>query len=207
LEDTVVYVEYQLFEERTGDEQIIIRLERPTEGIWTFTLFGDLIVDGRVDLYLPRKDFIKEETVFLQPDPYMTITFPATSIGLISTGAYNHQTGSLYLGSSRGLTRDLELKPNLVAPGVNVIGPLPGNRYGAMTGTSVSAAITAGAAALMLEWGINYGNDPDMDTQKVLNYLIAGATRSDNLIYPNREWGYGKLNLFGTFEALKGYKS
>lgn len=207
LESSLVQVEYQLFEERTGDELIIVRLERPTEGIWTFTLFGDLIVDGRVDAYLPRKDFIKEETVFLAPNPFMTVTFPSTSIGIMTTGAYNGLTGSLYLGSGRGLTRDLELKPDLVAPGVNVVGPIPGNQYGTMTGTSVSAAITAGAAALMLEWGINYGNDADMDTQKVINYLIAGASRTDNRVYPNREWGYGKLNVFGTFEALKGFRS
>ncbi|PKM94574.1 MAG: hypothetical protein CVU84_10950 [Firmicutes bacterium HGW-Firmicutes-1] len=204
LEETTIYVEYQLFEERTGDQHIIVRMEKPTEGIWTITIFGDLIVDGRVDVWLPREGFIKEETVFLMPDPYITVTFPSTSIGLITTGAYNHQSGSLYLSSGRGLTRDVELKPDLVAPGVNVIGPLPGNRFGTMTGTSVSAAITAGAGALLLEWGIVLGNDRNMYTEKVLTYLIRGATRRDNIIYPNREWGYGALNLLGTFEGLKG---
>lgn len=204
LENTLIYVEYQLTEERTGDQHIIVRMEKPTEGIWTVTVFGDLIVDGRIDMWLPREGFIKEDTVFLMPDPYTTVTFPSTSIGLMTVGAYNHQSGSLYLATSRGLTRDLEMKPDLVAPGVNVIGPLPNNRFGTMTGTSVSAAITAGAAALLLEWGIVLENDEDIYTSKVINYLIRGATRKENISYPNREWGYGELNLLGTFESLKG---
>lgn len=207
LENTRLTIIYDLTEERTGDQRIRIRMEEPTEGIWTITVFGDLIVDGRIDAWLPREGFVKPETTFLMPSAYTTVTVPSTSIGLITAGGYNHVTGSLYLGSSRGLTRDLELKPDLVAPAVNVIGPLPGNRFGALTGTSVGAAITAGASALLLEWGIINKNDVDMDTEKVRNYLIRGATRKDSISYPNREWGYGELNLFGTFEALKGYKS
>lgn len=204
LEDTNIYVEYQLNEERTGDQRILVRMENPTEGIWTITVYGDLIVDGRIDVWLPREDFIKEETVFLMPDPYTTVTFPSTSIGLMTVGAYNHQSDSLYLATGRGLTRDFEMKPNLVAPGVNVIGPLPGGRFGTMTGTSIGAAITAGAAALLLEWGIVLNNDEDMYTSKVINYLIRGAKRKENIDYPNREWGYGALDLLGTFESLKG---
>lgn len=204
LEDTNIYVEYQLNEERTGDQRIVVRMEKPTEGIWTITIYGDLIVDGRVDVWLPRDGFIKEGTVFLMPDPYTTVTFPSTSIGLMTVGAYNHQTDSLYLATGRGLTRDMEMKPNLVAPGVNVIGPLPGDRFGTMTGTSVGTAITAGAASLLLEWGIVLENDRDMYTSKVINYLIRGADRKESINYPNREWGYGSLDLLGTFESLKG---
>ena len=206
LEKTKIFVEYQLSEERTGDQVIIVRLEEPTEGIWTLTVFGDLIVDGRFDIWLPREGFIQPETRFLAPDPYTTVTFPSTSIGLITTGAYNHQTQSLFIGSGRGLTRDLELKPELVAPGVNVIGPAPFNLFNAYTGTSVSAAITGGAAALLLEWGIVLENDTEMDTEKVKNYLIRGAERKDTINYPSREWGYGELNLLGTFESLRGQR-
>lgn len=207
LEESRIIVEYDMNEERTGDQVISVRIMRPTEGIWTITLYGDLIVDGRINAWLSREGFINPETAFLMPTAHTTVTFPSTGIGVITVGAYNHQNNSLYIGSGRGLTRDLELKPDLVAPGVNVIGPLPINRFGTMTGTSVSAATTAGAAALLLEWGIAYGNDRDMDTEKVRNYLIRGARRRANISYPNREWGYGELNLLGTFEALRGYRS
>lgn len=204
LERTVINVEYQLSEARTGDEAIFIRMEEPTEGIWTFTVYGDLIVNGRFDVWLPRRDWINPETQFLQPDPYTTVTDPSTTIGVITVGAYNHQSGSLYLPSGRGLTRDKVQKPDLVAPGVGVVGPLPGNRFGPMSGTSVATAISAGAAALLLEWGIVQGNDPIMDTGDVRNYLIRGATRTKAIKYPNREWGYGELNLLGSFEAIRG---
>ncbi|MCT4596412.1 MAG: S8 family peptidase [Vallitalea sp.] len=204
LENTTIYIEYQLSEGRTGDEVIFVRMEQPTEGIWTFSIYGDLIINGRFDVWLPRKDWVEEGTVFLQPDPYTTITDPSSSLGLITAGAYNHETGSLYLASGRGLTRDDVQKPDLVAPGVGVIGPRPNNRYGPMTGTSISAAITGGAAALLLEWGIIKGNDPAMDTGKIRNYLIRGATRKRLIKYPNSEWGYGELNLLGAFEAIRG---
>jgi subtilisin family serine protease len=206
LENTVIYIEYQLSEARTGDQAIFVRMQDPTEGIWTFTIYGDLIVNGRFDVWLPRKDWVNEETQFLQPDPFTTLTDPSSSIGLITTGAYNHKTGSLYLASGRGLTRDDALKPDLVAPGVGIIGPKSRNRFGTMTGTSISAAITGGASALLLEWGVINGNDPSMDTGKVRNYLIRGATRKREINYPNSEWGYGELNLLGAFEAIRGSK-
>lgn len=72
-----------------------------------------------------------------------------------------------------------------------------------MTGTSVAAAYTAGASALLLEWGILKGNDVEMDTRKAKTYLIRGATRKQNLVYPNREWGYGELNLLRSFQELR----
>ena len=94
------------------------------------------------------------------------------------------------------------LEPDLVAPAVNVFGPLPGGRFGTRTGTSVAAAHTAGASALLLEWGVLKGNVPYMNTSDVKEYLIRGATRSPERTYPNREWGYGALNLYNTFEAI-----
>ncbi|WP_330626141.1 S8 family peptidase [Vallitalea guaymasensis] len=206
LERTTIYIEYQLSEGRTGDEVIFVRMEDPTEGIWTITVYGDLIVNGRIDVWLPRKDWVREETQFLLPDPFTTITDPSSSIGLLSVGAYNHRSGSLYLSSGRGLTRDDVLKPDLVAPGVGVVGPMPDDTYGPMTGTSISAAITGGAAALLLEWGIIKGNDPTMDTGKVRNYLIRGAKRKRSIKYPNSEWGYGELDLLGAFQAIRGSK-
>jgi subtilisin family serine protease len=206
LEETVIYVEYELLEKRTGDQLTIIRMEKPTEGIWIITVYGDLVINGRIDAWLPRKGYIKPETRFMNPDPFTTITFPSTSISIMTVGAYNHQSDSIFIESGRGLTRDLELKPDFVAPGVNVIGPLPNNQFGVMTGTSVSTAIAGGAASLLLEWGIVLGNDTDMDTVKVINYFNKGARRKDGIDYPSKEWGYGALDLLGTFEALKGIK-
>lgn len=94
------------------------------------------------------------------------------------------------------------MAPDLVAPGVNVRGIYP-TGYGTKTGTCVSAAITAGAAALLLEWGIVRGNIPSMDGDLVRTSLIAGCTREENMIYPNTKWGYGKLDLYGSLAVIK----
>ena len=203
LEKTIIEVQYQLVERKTGDQSITIGFQDPTPGIWTIRLYGDFIVDGRYHAWLPRTGWIKPDTQFLEPIPFTTITVPSTTIGTISVGAYNHKDKSLWISSSRGLTRDQEMKPNFVAPGVDIEGPLPGGRYGVMTGTSVAAAYAAGASALLLQWGIVDGNDPEMDTQKAKTYFIRGATRKPSLVYPNREWGYGELNLLKSFQELR----
>jgi hypothetical protein len=71
-----------------------------------------------------------------------------------------------------------------------------------MTGTGVAAAITTGASALMLEWGIVNGNDVTLNTYRIRAFLIRGCERDPNIEYPNYEWGYGKLNLLNTFNQL-----
>lgn len=33
---------------------------------------------------------------------------------------------------------------------------------------------------------------------------ISGVNRNPALRYPNREWGYGMVNIYGTFDSLSG---
>lgn len=206
LERTRVWVDYFYPEARTGDQLTRLRFEDPTPGNWIVTLHGDFIVDGRYHAWLPREGWVDEETAFLRPVPQTTVTVPGTGEGTITVGAYNHVDNSLYSASGRGRTRDDEIKPDLVAPGVNVEGPLPGGTYGQMTGSSIAAALTAGAAALILEWGIIEGNDPTLTTRKVRTYLIRGARRREPIRYPDNSWGYGELNLLNAFQFMRGTK-
>ncbi|MPN27027.1 hypothetical protein SDC9_174454 [bioreactor metagenome] len=94
------------------------------------------------------------------------------------------------------------MAPDLVAPGVNVKGIYP-TGVGTKTGTSVAAAITAGAAALLFEWGIIQGNIPSMDGDLIRTFFISGATREENMLYPKTKWGYGRLNLYGSFAVIR----
>jgi hypothetical protein len=75
--------------------------------------------------------------------------------------------------------------------------------YGDMSGTSVSAAVATGACAIALQWGIVNGNDPFMNTYRLRTFLVRGCTRSEEISYPNTQWGYGELNLIGTFNLMK----
>ena len=160
-------------------------------------------------MWLPVQGFASPETIFLKPDPDTTITCPGNTALPITVGAYDHRDGSIYLHSSRGFAIDGQIKPDLAAPGVEVFGPssqlLPdGAPYlTRRTGTSVAAAHTAGAAASLLSWGIVEGNDPAMNSASVRGYLVRGADRSPAYTYPNREFGYGTLNLYQSFLQLR----
>ena len=78
-----------------------------------------------------------------------------------------------------------------------------GGGYTTLTGTSAAAAITAGAASLVLEWGLLRGNAPTMNSVEVKNLLIRGCERERNRVYPNTEWGYGRLNVYRSFQVLR----
>lgn len=147
--------------------------------------------------------FIEEDTYFLSPDPEITLSSVATTSSLIVAANYNHYNDSLYIHSSRGYTSSGFIKPDIAAPGVNVFGPLPGGRYGQMTGSSVSAAHAAGAAALLSEWGLLYVIIVNMDGNDIRRLLIQGASRRGSDEFPNRGWGYGAMNLKNTFETLR----
>ncbi|MDX2008323.1 MAG: S8 family serine peptidase [Meiothermus sp.] len=83
---------------------------------------------------------------------------PGNMPDVLGVGAVNEQNG-LAGFSSRGEVRWGEpynttlSKPDLVAPGVNVLSAIPGGRYMAMSGTSVATAVTAGSAALLMSNG------------------------------------------------------
>ncbi len=202
LEPSTVTVEYYFPVEGSSDQLTIVRILDATPGIWTITVYGDIVLDGTFNAWLPLTGFIDEETEFLAATPYGTIVVPATMFGAISCGAYDHLNNSLYAQSSWGPTRSMAMAPILVAPGVNIGGYYP-TGYGTMSGTSVSAAITAGASALLMQWGIVQGNDISMSTYQVRAYLIKGCSRNENMSYPNTQWGYGTLNLIDTFLNLR----
>ena len=115
---------------------------------------------------------------------------------------YNSDENAVDINSGRGYTRDGIIKPDFAAPGVEVTSILPGGRFVKRSGTSLAAAQTAGAAALLLEWAAVKGNSPFLNGKSIKNYFIRAAGRSTGRQYPNPEWGYGKLNLYGTFEVL-----
>ena len=72
-----------------------------------------------------------------------------------------------------------------------------------MTGTSVAAAHMAGAAAVLMSWGIVESNEPYMTSSVIKSYLIRGASRNPALMYPNREFGYGTLDLYQAFLSIR----
>ena len=168
-------------------------------------MYPTVILLSKVSPVLPSYSTVFPFALYPASSKYFSISFsvaPSNTGLLISCGSYNSNTGSLAIDSSRGFPRNA-VKPDFTAPGVEILGPLPRKRYGRKSGTSVSGAITAGIAALMLEWGIMQKNDMQINTTRIKNYLIRGARRDPERIYPNREWGYGQVDLYETFLGIR----
>ncbi|MGE4531610.1 MAG: S8 family peptidase [Acidithiobacillus sp.] len=202
MEPTTIDVSYFFPMEGTGAQMTVVRLIRASPGIWTITLHGDIILDGSFHAWLPMTGFVDPSVEFLSTSPYYTITVPGVMNEAICCGAYDPQQESLYAKTSWGPTRLEMLAPDLVAPGVNIGGYYPSG-YGLMDGTSIATAITAGACALMMQWGVVEGNDTAFSTYQIRAYLIRGCSRNEGTRYPNPQWGYGVLNLMQTFQLMR----
>ena len=203
FEKTMLYVNYHTIESETGDQLILIRFENASPGIWRFNVYGHGDLATGFHMWLPMGNFISRNTYFIQPNIYTTVLSPGTTSYAITVTSYNPANNNLYVNSSRGYTRDNFVKPEIAAPGVNYLAPTLNRTFQPFSGTSVSAAHTAGVAALMLEWGTVRGNNPGMDSNVLKNFLIRGARRRTNLVYPNRDWGYGILDIFSVFENMR----
>ena len=199
-ERSEVTVSSILVEPVSGDELIIFRIQNPTEGIWNFRVSASgMVHNGVFHMWLPITQFLTSEAYFLEPDPYTTLTEPAMAINTIGVSTYNDQNNSFYIESGRGFSRTGQIRPDFAAPGVNV-SALNGKK----TGSSLAAAITAGGVAQFLQWSAVERNNEYLESKQVKNFFIRGASRSPDLVYPNREWGYGRLNVAGTFDVLAG---
>ena len=204
LEKTIVNVDYFLIASEAGDQMILLRFLNPTEGIWRFHVYATGDLELSYNIWLPITQFISENTFFIEPDPTTTLTAPGNTIHPMTVTAYDVANNSLYLSASKGFTRTGQIKPDFAAPGVNMIGPSLNNGYTRMSGTSVATAHNTGISALLLEWGINLGNSPQMTNAQIKNILIRGATRSPQTRYPNEDWGYGRINIYNSFANIRG---
>lgn len=205
-----IYVDYFLVEDSSGQELIMMRFFRPQNGLWRIRVYSVGDTEKNYDAWLPITDFVSGETRFIKPTPDTTLTNPATAETAICVGGYNHNNGSIYLESSRGYTSDNRVKPDIVAPSVNVYGPGILNDYIRRSGTSIAAAHSAGCASLMLQWSMESRAQEYINGNQIRRYFIRGALRPgvsegiyDIRRYPNREWGWGLLNIYNTFESLR----
>lgn len=171
-------------------------------GIWYIYLLPKAIntTGTTYDMWLPGGGILNTNTRFLNPSPDITLTIPSTASIPITVGAYNSTLGTYADFSGRGYTRTNQIKPDIVAPGVNINAPAAPNGYGSFTGTSFATPIVSGSAALMMEWGIVKQNDLFLYGEKLKAYLIRGARPlAGETVYPSPRLGYGKLCLEASF--------
>ena len=204
LEQTQITVYTQIADVSAGSQFIFMRFENPMSGIWRILIRNSLDIRETFHIWLPVRGFISDETYFLRPDPDTIITDPGNARYPITVTAYDHTKNSIYIHASRGYSLSGRIKPDLAAPGVNILGAsVSGRRLTRMSGTSVSAAHLAGAAAILLNWGVLNANYPYLNTPVLKSIFVRGAQRNPALTYPNREFGYGTLDLYEAFLHLR----
>lgn len=183
-----------------GQEIYVDFLPRETyidSGIWKILLTPQRIVTGEYELWLSDARSRNPGTQFLQPDADVTLTIPSAASQVIAAGAYDARRNAAASFSGRGWPDDdRPIRPDLVAPGVEITTTAVGGGYVSVTGTSFAAPFVTGSAALMMEWGIVRENDPYLYGEKIRAYLRRGARQLPGFEqWPNHVVGYGALCL------------
>ena len=144
-----------------------------------------------------------------------SITNPANYPEAIAVGSTDSANGISWF-SLRGPSPygGSEIKPDLVAPGEEILSTLPNNEYGLSSGTSMAAPHVSGAIAILKQM------QPNMPIDKLKETLYAGLIPLSDSNYPsspNDAYGRGILDLtgmvksgsngVGSLEGKVGYKA
>ncbi len=117
---------------------------------------------------------------------WFTIATPGVAEKVITVGA-SAKDDTLAGFSSQGPTVDMRIKPDILAPGVDITSAVPYPTYGTKSGTSMATPHVAGAAALLLQY---YGGNAT--PQFIKDTLMSTAK---DLGYSVYEQGSGRLDL------------
>lgn len=108
--------------------------------------------------------------------------------------------GQLSGFSSWGVTPDLQLTPDVSAPGGNIYSTLDGGKYGTMSGTSMAAPHIAGMSALVLEYLRDTYELTEEEAHAIAESLIMSTAEPVNeptgVLYSPRKQGSGSANVY-----------
>jgi len=122
---------------------------------------------------------------------YYYISAPADADSVISVGAVNSD-GDIAYFSSHGPTYDGRIKPEVCARGVATwCVNANSDSYRTASGTSLSAPLVSGAAAVILS------ANPDWTPMEIREAMMATADRAGN---PDNEYGYGVIDVMAAIE-------
>ena len=119
-------------------------------------------------------------------DDWYYIITPADADSVLSVGAVN-SSGDIAYFSSHGPTYDGRIKPEVCAMGLYTycISPNTTSEYSSASGTSLSAPLAAGAAAVVLSANLN------LSAMELREALMMTASMADS---PNNDYGWGIVN-------------
>ncbi len=208
FERTIINVHYQIVESQTGEQLISLRFTNPAKGIWKFNIYSRGLYPINFHVWLPMRNFIPPDVFFIKSNPNTTLLSLSCANIPITVTAYNVEDNSLYTEAGLGFTRINMTKPDIAAPGENIVCPDKNHGFTKVSGTSAATAHASGVAALLFEWGMVKGHYPNMTTQDIKVFMTRGARRDlNNTTYPNPQWGYGILDIYNVFESLRNSES
>lgn len=206
LENSRVFLTYTIVEMLTGSQLAFLRFQNPSQGIWRIRVVNNTFINGTFHLWLPITGLVDPEIRFFAPSSDTTLVIPSCAASPITASTYSAVNNSLYIRSGRGFTRNNLIKPDFASPGVNLTAPAISSAaiggYTTITGSSASCALTAGAAALYVEGGLRQKEPRYFTAEELKSLFLRGTVRSNIYTYPNREWGYGTMNVYETFESF-----
>lgn len=200
---TEVEVEYRLLLENNDSQLIFMRFINPSPGVWRISVKPVRVSDGKVHIWLPVQEFLSGEVNFLEANPDTTLAEPGSSLIAMTVAFYNGVDKSVAINSGRGYTRDERIKPDFAVPGVLVSGAGLNNEFVVRSGSSVAAGIAAGAVALLMEWVLADEEAWGVNSSQIRNIILLGAEQRPGMESPNREWGYGAMNLYRSLDILR----
>ncbi len=203
FDQTKVEVEYRLLLENNDSQLIFMRFRNPSQGIWKISVRPVRISDGKFHMWLPVQEFLSGEVYFVQADPDTTLAEPGSSLVAMTVAFYNGIDNSVDINSGRGYTRDGRIKPDYAVPGVMVTGAGLNNEFVVRSGSSVAAGIAAGASALLMEWVLRQPDIRGVSSSQIRNIILLGTEQLPGAESPNREWGYGAMNLYRSLDILR----
>lgn len=132
---------------------------------------------------------------------------PATQTELtFSVGATNNSMRIASFSSRGPSILDKGVGPDIVAPGVSIRSAMPGNRYGSMSGTSMSGPHMVGAVALLWSANKNYIGRV-VETGNVFRKTAIPLKSNENCgglsgqMIPNNTYGYGMVDTLAAVKA------
>lgn len=135
-------------------------------------------VDQMPAAFISRKDGL-----LLKDNPQKTITFNATPKVLPTASGTK-----LSRFSSWGLTADGNIKPDIAAPGQDILSSVANNKYAKLSGTSMSAPLVAGIMGLLQkQYETQY---PDMTPSERLDLAKKVLMSSATALYDEDEKAY-----------------
>ncbi len=130
------------------------------------------------------------------------MTAPAIDPNAVTAGATDSNDNLAQFSPSGPSCFDGSIKPDVVAPGVNIRSSLPDGSYDIWSGTSFSTAHLAGAAALL------FSADPNISLDQLEQTLFDSAVCREQLECggdpcpgPNNSYGYGRIDVFEAVSA------